>query len=222
MKDFLFKEYVYDTTAAGTAQLSRLAPGVKRASLEIPKQVLKTCVSDIGESAFEDESQIISVSIPDTIQNIQNFAFSKCKSLQSLNFSSTGTLLNIGKYAFANCHNFRHLLVNRPTTLNEQAFMCCKELRSAAGKFENVGKHAFAHCGNLRDVYFLEDVALADTAFYACSALETLTFAGNLIGDISFLQYVPETVKIICQEDSNVTELVHLGYHVETYKCLTS
>lgn len=69
-------------------------------TLEIPDVINGNIVTAIGDNAFED-SNIKSITLPETLKKIGSRAFFNCQSLHVVNISESIT--NIGSYAFASC-----------------------------------------------------------------------------------------------------------------------
>ena len=70
--------------------------------VEIP-----SVVTNIGDSAFCECDELVSVTLPDGIVRIGSDAFCLCKKLQSLTIPSSVT--QIGAYAFAGCANLKQI-----------------------------------------------------------------------------------------------------------------
>ena len=70
-----------------------------KGKVEIPSAIDGKKVTSIGEYAFKDG--VTSVSIPESVVTIQNYAFNNCYSLEIINFSEG--LKYIGKEAFCGC-----------------------------------------------------------------------------------------------------------------------
>lgn len=66
--------------------------------------------------------------IPDTVTSIGIYAFSGCKSLQSINIPNSVT--NIGECAFFNCNSLTNINIPKSvTSVGEDAFSGCNSLR---------------------------------------------------------------------------------------------
>ena len=78
-------------------------------------------VKDIYNQAFQNEVNIVSITLPNTIKTIFGSAFANCTALASINIPSSVTY--IGGYAFENCTALTTLTVpNSVTTINSNAF----------------------------------------------------------------------------------------------------
>ncbi len=88
-------------------------------------------VTDIGELAFADCSDIEYVTFPEGIKTIETMAFFKCTSLKEINFPDG--LEYIGSDAFNSCKAVTYLFI--PKTVTE------------------IGHHAFNQCEGVEQVY---------------------------------------------------------------------
>ena len=79
-------------------------------------------VTSIGEYAFENCSELTSVTIPNSITSIGYGAFSRCSGLTSVTIPNSVTF--IGKYAFYNCSGLTKMvsLAVEPPTCGEGVF----------------------------------------------------------------------------------------------------
>lgn len=95
--------------------------------VNIPISIDYYYVIEIGDSAFEGNESIVSLTMPSTVQKIGNRAFADCKILETVNIS--GGLTEIGEEAFYNCENLN--IFTLPANLQmigRRAFGGCKAL----------------------------------------------------------------------------------------------
>lgn len=96
----------------------------KKGSYTIPNSV-----TNIGEYAFCDCSDLTSVSIPNSVKSIGDRAFGGCEKLNSLKIPNSVT--NIGEWAFTSCKKLNALTIpNSVTSIGESAFCYCSGLTS--------------------------------------------------------------------------------------------
>jgi hypothetical protein len=166
------------TTNNGTITITGFAgPG---AAVTIPSTINGLPVTSIGNSAFSGTS-LTSVTIPDSVTNIGNYAFGGCGGLASIMIGNSVTRL--GASAFNACHSlasvtipdsvtsigdnaFDHCLSltgvtigNNVISIGQSAFGCCRSLASVTipNRVASLGTYAFAGCGSLTEVYFQGD-----------------------------------------------------------------
>ena len=114
----------------------------------------KQDVKEIGYSAFSDNNQITSISIPGSIETMQYGAFMKCSNLQTVVIEDGAKI--IGKHAFYNCNNLTSVTIaNSVTKIEDYAFADCSSLGSitiSEGITELVGGSTFYGCSSLATV----------------------------------------------------------------------
>ena len=81
-------------------------------AIVIPNEYNDKPVTSISESLFEGNTQIVSVTIPDSIKLIGAKAFKGCTSLSSISLKSTSELSSIGSYAFQNCNHLTAVYIS--------------------------------------------------------------------------------------------------------------
>ncbi|ETK06165.1 hypothetical protein T230_14030 [Tannerella sp. oral taxon BU063 isolate Cell 1/3] len=126
--------------------------------------VVEEGITGIGDNAFRNAANLISASLPKTVNRIGNWAFSSCWSLPMVTIPAGVT--SIGDYAFSSCSNLA--LATLPAGLQvigRGAFYQCKKLSSVvipAGVI-SIGDGAFAGCGSLPTI----TVAAGNTKYVA-------------------------------------------------------
>jgi len=98
-------------------------------SITVPSTIGGQTVLEIYSQAFQDNTNLTSVRLPDTIRKIDGYAFWRCKNLTSINFPEG--LQSIGISAFSGCSNLTEITF--PVSLKSisgSAFNGCKKLSS--------------------------------------------------------------------------------------------
>ena len=112
-------------------------------------------VGSIGVGAFWVCSNLQSVTIPDSVKSIGDSVFFGCTSLKSVTIpDSVGS---IGVAAFWGCSNLQSVTIpDRVTSIGNSAFYGCTSLESVVipGSVESIGDDAFKDCNKLADVYY--------------------------------------------------------------------
>lgn len=121
--------------------------------------ITQTKIEEIPESIFKGANKISSITLPNTVTNIQSNAFSDCSSLNNIRFSSE--LLNINEGAFSNCTSLKTVLLD-------------------SEKLTNIGSNAFYGCSSLVNLILGKNVSNMNcTTFSNCNSLKNVEYIGN-------------------------------------------
>ncbi|MCL2128345.1 MAG: leucine-rich repeat domain-containing protein, partial [Treponema sp.] len=109
----------------------------------IPETLYGLKVTAIGYSAFHRDEYIESVSIPDTVTSIGNYAFEDAKNLKKVTLGSG--LVTIEEAAFRGTQITEIVIPDSVTTIGESAFSSCRLTRVVFGKgIKTIGESAFS------------------------------------------------------------------------------
>lgn len=140
--------------------------------IEIPTELGGCTVTGLGEYSFSGYlsaaqsnepyqfgRNIHSVTIPQSVTSIGDYAFSRCEKMDSLTINDAAT--SIGSWAFDECYKL--------TTL------------SLGENIEKIGSYAFAECGHLTNVTIPEKVKTIEPyTFGWCTSLKYITLPAGL------------------------------------------
>ena len=117
-----------------------------------------TGTDEMYDYLYSDErwggNKIVSVSLPEGITHIGNYAFYGCTSLTSVEISDSVT--SIGNYAFYGCISLASVEIPNPV--------------------RTIGDDAFEWCTALKTVYLSDSVmTIGNKAFYGCNSLTFIT-----------------------------------------------
>ena len=192
----------------------------KESNLVIPEQIpcrgtkMLYQVTDIADNVFNGRTDIISISLPESLHTIGNSTFEGCTALTGINLPEN--LYVIENAAFKGCENLTSVMM--PENLQhvgEEAFSGCKALKNvmiaalkdktiAAATFygcENlakvvipegittIGNEAFSGCVKVSDVIMPKSLTtIGEQAFNGCTAITTVSIPENVttIGDGAF------------------------------------
>lgn len=167
----------------------------------------------IEAEAFKDCNLLQSVTLPDSLECIDQYAFYGCQSLQQIDLPDS--VKEIGKYAFYDCQNLSQIYIpegvsqieeytfhncfNLPVvtipdsvkSIGQSAFDGCTGLGLVefGNGVTSIGQYAFASCTNLSSLDLPESLTeIGDGAFYGCSGLTELYIPGSVttIGEYAF------------------------------------
>ena len=105
----------------------------------------------IDTEGFANCSSLTSITIPNTVTKIGDYAFEACDSLTEVKFGSEIT--EIGLYAFSDCTSLKNVnLTESITSLGEGAFYNCLSLTeiNIPESVISVGDNTFTNCDNLK------------------------------------------------------------------------
>ena len=153
---------------------SNFVSGSKITSVSIPNSV-----TTIGEYAFRYCSSLTSVNMPNSVTEIGNYAFSYCSSLTNLNIPNSVT--TIGGSAFSYCSSLTNLNIpNSVTTIGGNAFSYCSSLTNLniPNSVTTIGSYAFSYCSGLTNVTIGNSVtSIGDNAFLNCTSLTSVNIS---------------------------------------------
>lgn len=147
-------------------------------------------VVGIGECSFSN-NYITHLELPNTVEEIGNYAFDRCSKLQTVILS--GSLRVIGNYAFSWCSALQY--INLPFSITEigsGAFLSCYGLKQVIipNKIENIRPYAFWNCVNLENVIIPNSVNFIEMeAFAQCKNLKSVFMPMSVawVGDRAFM-----------------------------------
>ena len=129
-----------------------------------------TGVRTIPKETFLGCSNLISITIPEKVTSIGDYAFSGCSSLSSIAIPENVT--SIGEAAFSVCRSLSSIAIpENVTTIGESVFSYCSSLSSIniPEKVTSIPSKAFLDCSNLISITIPEKVtSIGDYAFSGC------------------------------------------------------
>lgn len=132
--------------------------------------------------AFANCTSLSSISLPNKLIGIGDFAFYGCTSLK--NITLPDKLEAIGASAFGNCSSLKSItLPDKLITIGTGAFKECTSLRSITlpDGLETVGDYAFQDCKSLKSITIPNQVVLiSNGTFYNCTSLENIKLSSNV------------------------------------------
>ena len=141
-------KYSYDTSADKAVITGYTGSA---SSVEIPSTLSGCKVREIADEAFEFK-HVISVSMPNTLQKIGQYAF--CGS-DLTSITLPGGVTTVSPYAFAYCEDLQTLTITGAAELDHASFWNCPSLSSVQVSDNSATKRdqiAFMECPNLTQV----------------------------------------------------------------------
>ncbi len=144
-------------------------------------------ITNIGNYAFSDLNNVVTVSLPAKLTKIGNNAFACCEALTSVKIPSGVT--SIGDYAFASCNGMSSVTIpSTVKTIGSGAFEFCDSLTTVTipNSVTSIGAGAFQSCSSLESITLSNKLTkISDEMLMYCSNLKSLTIPSTVteIGD---------------------------------------
>ena len=127
----------------------------KDKDIVIPEEINGQTIESISKKAFQQNSNIESIIIPNTVTSIGNYAFNECSAIKQICLGNG--LTDIGEHAFDSCVNL--LEISLPygiSVLRESTFTYCVSLREVyiPNSVTNIEAMVFYMCNSLTDIYY--------------------------------------------------------------------
>ncbi len=173
--------------ATSTAEV--ISGGSSSGSIVIPSSVIFDAkpynVTSIRNYAFNCNTGLTSVTIPNSVTSIGRQAFSYCTNLTF--FTIPNSVTSIGDAAFAGCSGLTSIdIPNSVTSIVASAFKDCSSLTSITipNSVTSIEGEAFNGCSSLTSIDIPNSVtSIKLSAFYGCSSLTSVTI-GNSVTNI--------------------------------------
>lgn len=182
-KEIEITKYDFDYVAENDAEaLEDEEEELKTVSLVIPDKINGIAVTKIAQNAFEKNSVLVSVTVPEGVIEIGNEAFWYSSALESVKLPDSLKIL--GSRVFNYCPVLKSIEI--PANITEIPAYLCEEnsaLESVTfkGAVTKIGKNAFAYCASLKAIDLgAELVTVEEGAFKWCSSLESVTLGAKV------------------------------------------
>lgn len=171
--------------------------------INIPKIYKGLPVKKIASGAFEG-TDIVSVSIPNSVDEIESGAFNMCVFLTDVKLPNK--LSKINRYVFSNCYSLNKISlpatieqiedyafqysglieISLPwglLTIGNNAFESCKKISNIVipNSVSNIGENAFAFCSNLESIVLSKQITkIESNLFKNCIKLRNVNIPQNV------------------------------------------
>lgn len=139
-------------------------------------------VKEIGEDAFSCCYTLESITIPNSVEKISDRAFMFCSSLKEIKIPNSVT--SVGEWAFSNCTSLATAEISAPLEkLSGWTFADCSSLTSVniPDTVNTLGESAFVGCSSLRSIEIPKSVKrINDWVFCNCSSLSDVKLPDSL------------------------------------------
>lgn len=158
-----YENLTYTTEEDGTVTITGCSADVS-GELELPAEIGGKSVTRIGDSAFQGNTAITGVSVPDSVNSIGDSAFAGCTALTHIDLPQTMT--SFGREVFNTCTSLEKITI--PEGITSLPAMADTEMADSWYGF-------LAFCTSLKEVQLPSTLKTIDeAAFYSCTALESL------------------------------------------------
>ena len=140
-------------------------------------------------TAFVNNSEITSVTLPDTIQILNHYAFAFCTKLTKVELPDS--LTYIGEMAFYSCTSLTEFTISENVTyIGDNAFGQCTKLATINYKATDLKQGALSKCGENAVVNIAANVKSIPEGFFSNRSIKIVNFETNsickVIGDSAF------------------------------------
>ena len=155
--------------------------------------IVEEGITALGANSFYQDGKrtnIVSVTLPESLTAIQYQAFKYCGQLTQINIPNG--VKEIGAGAFNGCGSLQTVtLGNSVEVIGYDAFLNCYDLEqiNLPASLKEIGQAAFRDCRKLTEIHIPDGVTkIEDYTFYYCHALETVTLGNSVetIGNYAF------------------------------------
>lgn len=145
--------YYYKENGDGTVSCLGIC-NTEITDVVIPETISGMDVTAIGDNAFQNNMQIQSISIPDTVAEIGELAFFRCFGLKNIVLPPNVSIIRAS--AFADCYSLNSVQIQ--------------------GQLTDLGDGAFCRCEKLENIIIPDSTThIGERVFYDCKLLCTLT-----------------------------------------------
>ena len=228
--------FTYALRTDGTAEITGVTFEEGQTRLDIPEQLDGHAVTSIGYYAMGNYADLQSVTLPETLTEIGNGAFSLCRALTDINLP--GGLKKIDTAAFFGCSSLKSVVIPQGVaSIGNTAFRQCVSLESVSipDSVTSIGKMAFFDCGSLSWIvlpqsidsigdlalgYYLDGEAQADAAFLVIGGSAAQSYAEN--NGLMYREALPySTGDVNLDGKINIRDVAAIARHAAYFMQLT-
>ena len=189
--ELIIPEFYYNDSNQ-RVYLTGIDNGVFEDNTNLTSVSIPNSVTSIGYSAFEGCTGLTSITIPNSVTSMGHSVFNNCSSLTSITFEQGCQISNISGVLFMGCSSLTNIVIpNSVTSIGDSAFRDCSSLTSITipDSVTSIGRGAFYNCSSLTSITIPNGVtSIEGYVFYGCSSLTNITIPDGVtsIGDSAF------------------------------------
>lgn len=210
------KQYTYDVYLEYVVLTGYIGEAVE---VQIPAKIDGFPVRKIAGLAFYEGVDVVSVTVPEGVKELEENAFYYCSALTSVTLPDS--LEKIGDKAFSWCTSLTE--VTLPEKIREIPAYCfnqCTSLKNVAFPEEitSVGTRAFSGCSSLESLRFGDTVAaIGNYAFRDCAMLSEVRLPGECVPGEAVFDGCAEGFAVVTEQGSVCWEAcIELGVALKT------
>lgn len=205
-----YNDGVHGDAPVGTVNYNAFNGNTSLKRVRVPDSVTM-----IGNAAFRDCTALEEIILPDSITKIYSSAFYGCASITGITLPSN--LVYMGTRLFEGCSALETIVIpNGVTAIEMYTFYGCNSLASVTfgESLTSIGDYAFSFCDSLTTIILpLRIMSIGYLAFY-CENLESVVFENSSNWDIADDEYGNSVIK----HDINLSDkTINARYLKQTY-----
>ncbi|MBO7594397.1 MAG: leucine-rich repeat protein [Salinivirgaceae bacterium] len=174
--------------------------------VEIPSKAYfdgnEYAVTSVGYEVFDDYTDLLSVTIPESVRSIDESAFRGCTGLTSITLPDS--LVSIGYSAFYGCTGLTTIdIPNSVTTFGDYAFAECTGLTSVTlpDSITEISRCMFENCEGLTSMIIPNTVTkIKEEAFSGCSNLKLVIIPKSVVA-IERIAFNSNKITFYCEHE---------------------
>ena len=151
-------------------------------NLDIPAEIDGKPVLGIAKEAFQNNSDLISISLPESLKTLGEGTFCGCPNLRQIDLSAAMQVTELPPLFASYCTSLAGVIFhpNHHPNVGDYAFQGCKQLDEIKLS-SNVGISAFSGCTGLKNAVLGEGAtSIGSRAFHNCSTLTSLIISDSV------------------------------------------
>lgn len=148
-----------------------------KSEINVPEQIGDLKVLKIGDNAFNGQTNLKKITLPDSVTVIGGSAFAGCTNLTNMLMDS---VTSIGVKAFSGCTKLQNLSIKSAITIEESAFENCGSITdiNIPDTVTSIGNKAFYKCAGPEQLVIRAKCTIGDEAFSYLTNVSELTLDG--------------------------------------------